>query len=219
MNSSIPQTVKVLLADDHKIVREGIRSCLVPYQLLQVVGEASDGAEAVRKAKELNPDVVVMDITMPGMNGLEATQLLRAEKPEVKVLVLTVHKNTEYVLGIMERGARGYLLKETSTEELVRAIESVAAGKSFFSSEVSGPVLDHMLTKGHETTHMVALSEREREVLKLVARGYSSKQIAVELHVTVRTAETHRERIMRKLDIHNVAGLTRFAISSGMIES
>jgi two-component system, NarL family, nitrate/nitrite response regulator NarL len=172
----------------------------------------------VRKAKELNPDVVVMDITMPGLNGLKATELLRAEKPEVKVLVLTVHKNTEYVLGIMERGARGYLLKESSTEELVRAIESVAAGKSFYSSEVSGPLLDHMLIKEHATTHAVALSEQERKVLKLVAGGYSSKGIAEELHVTVRTAETYRERIMRKLDIHNVAGLTRFAMSSGMID-
>src|SRR5437867_8773570 len=140
MNTSCERTIKVLVADDHQIVRQGLRSCLMSSKSMEVLGEASDGAEAVRKAKELNPDVLLMDITMPHMNGLEAIQVLRREKPEVKVLVLSVHKNREYVLGVMESGARGYVLKESPMDELVRAIESVAAGKSFFSSEVSGPL-------------------------------------------------------------------------------
>jgi len=218
LNKASTDPLRILLVDDHTIVREGIRSCLTPYQLIEVIGEASDGAEAVSKSKELNPDVVLMDITMPSMNGLEATKLLRCEAPAVKVLVLTVHKSTEYVLGIMECGARGYVLKESSIEDLVRAIDWVAAGKSFISSEVSGPVLDHVLKREHDTAHLIALSEREREVLKLIASGYSSKQIATGLNVTVRTAETHRERIMRKLGIHNIAGLTRFAIANRLID-
>jgi len=218
MTANAQSPIRLLLADDHRIVREGLRSSLARYEFLEIVGEASDGDDAVRKSQELKPDVVIMDIAMPRTNGLQAAQKLRGEKSATKVLVLTVHKNNEYIIAMLECGARGYVLKESSTEELVRAIEAVAAGKTFFSAEVSGLVLERMLQKERGKAQLVALSEREREVLELIAKGYSSKQIATEFHVTVRTAETHRERIMRKLDIHNVAGLTRFAIASGIVE-
>jgi two-component system nitrate/nitrite response regulator NarL len=212
--------IKVLLADDHAIFREGVRSALLPYDFVSVVGEAADGAETVRKAKELAPDMVLMDISMPIMNGVEATRILRREMPEIKVLILTVHKNNEYVIEIIESGANGYLLKETSGQELARAIKTVFSGKSFFSAEISSSALDYVLHKGagSDTAHLVRLSTREREVLGLIAKGSSSKDIANNMGVTVRTVETHRERLMRKLHIHNVAGLTRFAIGSGLID-
>jgi len=207
--------------DDHPIVLEGIKSRLSAQADLEVVGEAADGQEALRKAKELRPDLVLMDISMPNMSGLEAVTLLRKRVPDSKILILTMHDNREYIARIIRLGARGYLLKDTSPAELIRAIKLIHAGEVFFSPAVSRVLLDELAIgkKGKSPPDKAAaLSEREREVLVLIADGRSNKEIAARLGVGVRTVETHRERIMRKLNIRTVAGLTKFAIANGMIE-
>jgi two-component system nitrate/nitrite response regulator NarL len=213
-NTAKPR-IRLLLADDHPIVRRGIRACLAACDHLLVVGEASDGREAVRLARELSPQLVLMDIDMPGLNGLEATEILRKEMPSIKVLVLSMHGHTEYVLRVLQSGACGYVLKETAPDELVQAIEVVHAGGTYFSPEVARVALNQfVLGAGHGPDGSL-LTHREREVLIQIAKGLSNKEIATRLNVGVRTVETHRERIMRKLDIHTVAGLTRFALAKG----
>ena len=209
--------IKLLLVDDHPVVRRGISSCLARQEHLTIVGEAADGLEAVRKAKELSPDIILMDIDMPQMNGLAVTEVLRRELPMVKVLILSMHSNTDYVLRIIQSGARGYVLKEASTEELVRAIETVESGEAFFSPDVARVALNQFVRGPGTGPNASQLTNREREVLVQIAEGLSNKEIASHLGVGVRTVETHRERIMRKLDIHSVAGLTKFAISKGLI--
>jgi two-component system, NarL family, nitrate/nitrite response regulator NarL len=209
--------IRVLLVDDHPIVRKGLSSCLSINDHIAVIGEAADGQEAIRKAKELSPDVVLMDIDMPRMNGLSATETLRREKPDAKVLILSMHRHPEYVVRILQSGARGYVLKEAAPEELVGAIQSVEAGHTFFSPDIARLALNQFVHGPGEGPHPAQLSNREREVLVSIAEGLSNKEIATRLGVGVRTVETHRERIMRKLDIHSVAGLTKFAISKGLI--
>jgi two-component system nitrate/nitrite response regulator NarL len=209
--------IKLLLVDDHPVVRRGISSCLARQERLSIVGEAADGLEAVRKAKELSPDIVLMDIDMPHMDGLAVTELLRKELPGVKVLILSMHSNTDYVLRIIQSGARGYILKEASPEELVRAIEIVESGEAFFSPDVARMALNQFVRGPGDGPTAAQLTNREREVLIQIAEGLSNKEIASHLGVGVRTVETHRERIMRKLNIHSVAGLTKFAIAKGLI--
>jgi two-component system, NarL family, nitrate/nitrite response regulator NarL len=209
--------IKLLLVDDHPVVRRGISSCLARQERLAIVGEAADGIEAVRKAKELAPDIVLMDIDMPHMNGLAVTEVLRKELPNVKVLILSMHSNTDYVLRIIQSGAKGYILKEASTEELVKAIETVEAGEAFFSPDIARVALNQFVRGSGEGPSPSQLTNREREVLIQIAEGLSNKEIASALGVGVRTVETHRERIMRKLNIHSVAGLTKFAIANGLI--
>ena len=209
--------IKLLLVDDHPVVRRGISSCLARQERLSIVGEAGDGVEAVRKAKELSPDIVLMDIDMPHMNGLAVTEVLRKELPEVKVLILSMHSSTDYVLRIIQSGARGYVLKEASPEELLKAIETVEAGEAFFSPDVARVALNQFVRGPGDGPSPAQLTNREREVLVQIAEGMSNKEIASHLGVGVRTVETHRERIMRKLNIHSVAGLTKFAISKGLI--
>ncbi|TAL06074.1 MAG: response regulator transcription factor [Verrucomicrobia bacterium] len=211
------KVIKVLVVDDHPVVRKGITACLAHNQHIGIVGESGDGRDAVRKIRELQPDLVLMDINMPQMNGLAVTELLRREMPQVKVLILSMHSNTEYVLRIIQAGAKGYVLKDASTEELVRAIETVDRGEAYFSSDVARVALNQFVRGGGQSDELSALTNREREVLTQIAEGLSNKEIASALGVGVRTVETHRERIMRKLDIHNVAGLTKFAISKGLV--
>ena len=208
--------IKLLLVDDHPVVRKGISSCLSAHEHLQIVGEAANGEEAVAKTRELMPDIVLMDIDMPEMNWLAVTELLRKEIPKVKVLILSMHSNSEYVMRIIQSGASGYVLKEAPTEELVRAIEIVNSGESFFSPEVARVALNKYV-RGTGENNAAQLTNREREVLVQIADGLSNKEIANKLGVGVRTVETHRERIMRKLNIHSVAGLTKFAISQGLV--
>ncbi len=211
--------IRLLLVDDHPVVREGIRSCLASHDHLEIIGEAVDGEDAVSKTMKLAPDIVLMDINLPHVNGLEATERLRRKAPKTRVLILTVHNNKEYALQIIRSGARGYVLKDSSPQELVRAIESVIRGETFFSPDVAQFVLNDVVAKAGKGNLAAAskLSERERRVLALIAQGNSTKQISERLAIRSRSVETYRERIMRKLDIHNVAGLTRFALAKGII--
>jgi len=209
--------IKLLLVDDHPVVRRGISHCLARQERFAIVGEAADGLEAIRKAKELLPDIILMDIDMPLMNGLAATDQLRRELPDVKVLILSMHSNSDYVRRILQSGARGYVLKEASPEELVSAIEMVDSGQAFFSPDVARAALNQFVRRPGEGPAPSQLTNREREVLIHLAEGLSNKEVASALGVGVRTVETHRERTMRKLNIHSVAGLTKFAITHGLI--
>lgn len=216
MNMNEP--IKLLVVDDHPIVRRGLRMCLGQQPRIQILGEAGDGREALNKAHELKPDVILMDIDMPQMNGLAVTDLLRREMPEVKVLILSMYSNTDYVMRIIQCGARGFVLKEAPTEEVVAAIETVHGGGSHFSPEVARVALNQVVRGNTDSSApMTRLTNREREVLLYIAEGFSNKEIACQLTIGVRTVETHRERIMRKLDIHTIAGLTRFAIQQGLV--
>jgi len=217
MSANKKTKIKVLIVDDHPVVRKGLWSCLSTKDNLKIVGEAVDGDDAIHKAKELLPDIVLMDLHMPKKDGLEVTDTLRKEAPQVKVLILSMQGTRDAVLRIIKAGARGYVLKDSPTDELVRAIESVQSGEAFFSPPVAQIALNQYVTESDKGDPLTKLSEREREVLGLIAEGKSNKEIAMLLGIGVRTTETHRERIMRKLDIHSVAGLTKFAISHGLV--
>jgi two-component system nitrate/nitrite response regulator NarL len=215
--SAKKQIIKVLIADDHPVVRKGLQNCFAKQGKLKIVGEAADGDEALRKARELSPDVVLMDISMPGMNGLAVTEVLRKEAPDMKVLILSVHSNKEYIFRVIQAGAHGYVSKEAPPEELVRAIESVYAGEPHFSEDIARAALTEFVNTGGKKEPFAQLTTREREVLVLIAEGKSNKEIADRLGIGVRTIETHRERIMRRLNIHSVAGLTKYAIANGLV--
>jgi two-component system, NarL family, nitrate/nitrite response regulator NarL len=215
--STKKQIIKVLVADDHPVVRKGVQTCLAKQAKLRVVGEAIDGDEALRKARELSPDVILLDISMPGMNGLAVTEVLRKEAPDMKVLILSVHSNKEYIFRVIQAGAHGYVSKEAPPEELVRAIESVYEGEPHFSEDVKRDALNQFVIGGGKKPPFAQLTSREREVLIHIAEGQSNKEIADRLNIGVRTIETHRERIMRRLNIHSVAGLTKYAIANGLI--
>ncbi len=205
------------MADDHPVVRKGLQSCLSRVEGLKIVGEAADGEEALQRSLELKPDVVLMDISMPHRSGLAVTEILRKSAPNIKVLVLSVHNNRDYILRIIQAGAHGYVSKEASPEELLDAIQCVHNGESFFSPEIAQAALNQLVNSGGKKEPFGLLSAREREVLTLIAEGQSNKEIADHLGIGVRTIETHRERIMRRLDIHSVAGLTKFAIANGLV--
>jgi two-component system nitrate/nitrite response regulator NarL len=214
----VKKHIRILVADDHPVVRKGIISCLATHPHLVVVAEAGDGQEAIRKAKELAPDVIVMDVEMPGMSGLMAADLLRRDMPDAKILMLSMHHNPEFVMRIIQSGACGYVLKESATADLLCAIETVDGGGTFFSDDIARIALNQFVRgNGQSGSSTTELTSREREVLALIAEGLSSKEIATRLNVGARTVETHRERLMRKLDIHSIAGLTRYAIAKGLI--
>jgi len=211
-------TIRVLLADDHPIVRKGIASLLSQCPHLELVGEASNGQEAVRRAKELLPDIVLSDLEMPQLSGLGVTEALQKDLPQIKVLILSMYSNTDFVLRIMQAGAKGYILKGAPPEELIRAIETVAAGESYFSPDVARVALNQYVRgSGVPKPGVRQLTPRERQVLTEIARGFTNKEIGIHLGVGVRTIETHRERIMRKLEIRGVASLTRYAIAHGLV--
>ena len=209
--------IRVLLVDDHPVVRKGISCCLARHPHLLVVGEAADGLEALAKARELLPDIVLLDIDLPQMSGVAVADVLRKELPKIKVVILSRYQGPQYLSRVLQAGARGYVLKGASPEELAKAIETVIAGECYFSPEVARLALNQLAQGNGAGLDVADLTNREREVLVLVAEGLSNKEIASNLNVGVRTVETHRERIMRKLGIHSVAGLTRFAIAKGLI--
>jgi two-component system nitrate/nitrite response regulator NarL len=209
--------IRVLLVDDHPIVRWGIRSCLARYDHIEVVAEGCDGVEGLRLAREHQPDVILTDIDMPHMNGLALTDALRREVPKSRVLILSMYTNSGYVLRIIRSGAKGYVLKEADSSELIQAIETVFRGDAFFSPDAARVALNQFVRGSGDDSSGTELSAREREVLVGIAEGLSNKEIASKLGVGVRTIETHRENIMTKLDIHSVAGLTKYAVSKGMV--
>jgi DNA-binding NarL/FixJ family response regulator len=214
-------TIRVLLVDDHTILRAGLRALLSAYSDIKVVGEAADGAEALTRVNEQTPDVVVMDIAMPGVNGLVATRQILQAHPKTKILILTQYDNKEYVLPLMKVGAAGYVLKQAVDTDLVAAIRAVARGESFLHPSVARVVLDAYLqdAAGGSDDPYTQLSAREREVLILVAQGHSTRQIAEILHISPNTVDVHRSHLMRKLDLHNVAELSAFAVRHGLLDS
>jgi DNA-binding NarL/FixJ family response regulator len=215
--------ITVLLADDHTFVREGFRKMLELEADIEVVGEAQDGRQALAMVKELNPQVVLMDIAMPLLNGLEATRQLKKAFPSTKVLILSAHSDDAYVKSASESGASGFLLKQTSAQDVCQGIREVQKGKTFFSRSIAKRLdrLDPHLPgrAGKRNKDAESLTSREMEVLQLIAEGKANKETAFELRIGIKTVEKHREHLMRKLDIHDTAGLTRYAISKGIIES
>lgn len=215
--------LQLLLADDHEVVRQGLRSMLESQRDCKVVGEASDGRQAVSMTKELNPDVVILDIGMPSLNGLEATRQILKMRPQTKVLILTMHESDSVIREVLDAGARGYLLKTDAGRDLVSAVESLRRNKTFFTSRVSQMILDGFLkgdTRPHDTAPAGArLTPRQREIVQLLAEGKSSKEVAVALNLSVKTAETHRANIMRKLDCHSVSEVVRYAIRNKIIDA
>src|SRR5215467_4887368 len=208
---------RVLLADDHPVIRHGIAACLNNHEQLEIIGEASDGKETLRKAKELSPDIILMDIDMPHTNGLAVTETLRKELPQIKVLILSMSNSATFVPRILQSGARGYIAKDAPTEELVKAIETVQRGETFFGADVAQIALKQFMGGTAAGASNRELSPRERDVLIGIAKGLSNKEIASQLNIGTRTVETHRDNLMRKLDIHSIGGLTKYALANGLV--
>lgn len=211
-------SIRILLADDHKIVRDGLKTLVEKQPGMEVVGEAETGREAVFLTMKLEPDVVVMDISMAELNGMEATRQIRKVCPKIKIIALSMHSDKRFVLGMLEAGATGYLLKDCAFEELSRAIRNVAANKTYLSPGITDVVIQDYLLKASETraSSDSILTAREREVLQLIAEGKSTKEAAQTLYVSVKTIETHRKQIMDKLDLHSIAELTKYALREGL---
>jgi DNA-binding NarL/FixJ family response regulator len=216
------EKIRVLLVDDHTVVRQGLRALLEAEPDITVVGEAETGRQAVQLVKKHLPEVVVMDIAMPMLNGLEATRQIIKEVPRAKVLMLSSYSDDEYVEQLTEAGAAGYLLKQTAATDLIKAIREANKGNAFFSPAISRRLLQHcrdaFANPGVAQKRTNPLTSRESEVLQLIAEGRPNKQIAAELCISIKTVEKHRQQVMNKLNIHDVAGLTRYAISKGIVE-
>jgi len=214
------KNINIFIADDHNLVRQGIVALLKDRNIFTIVGEASDGVQAVRMVKELKPDIILMDISMPSLNGLEATYQIKRDMPEAKILILTQHENEEYVLQIIRAGASGYVLKNSVSDDLVNGILALEKGERFFSPSISKLIFDGYITKikGQETKkENPELTHREREVIQLLAEGESNQKVAEKLFISVRTAEFHRANIMHKLNLRDIAGLVKYALQKGII--
>jgi len=211
-------SIRILLADDHAIVRQGLHSLLEKEPDIEVVGEAEDGRKAMQLVRELVPDIVVMDVTMPNLNGIDATHEIVSEFPRIKVIALSIHSNKQFITGMLKAGASGYILKECLFDEFVRAIRAVASGETYLSHRITGMVIsnyvEHLATTADLS--LAKFTDREHEVLQLLAEGKSTKQIAFELHVSTKAIEANRRHIMEKLDIHSVAELTKYAVREGL---
>lgn len=210
------KTIRILLADDHDLVRAGIRSLVQSVEGIEVVAEAGDGREALRLVKTHQPDVVVMDIAMPGLNGLDATARIVKAFPKAAVIILSMHATREYVLEALQAGASGYVLKNAAVDELETAIRTVARGGRYLTPSVSGQIVAGV-TGAPETSPAAALTQRQREILQLIAEGRSTREIGDLLHISVKTVETHRAQLMDRLGIYDVAGLVRYAIRAGLV--
>lgn len=212
---------RIVIAEDHTILREGLKALLSRDPDLEIAGEASDGLEAVRVIAELKPDLALMDLSMPRMSGIDAIREIRRSCPETRILVLTVHKNEEYVIASLKAGANGYLLKDSTHQELMQAVAHVLDGRPYLSPGISDTIISGYLAgrKDEVRTPLDLLSQREKEVLKLVAEGHRNKDVAEYLFISVKTVEKHRDNIMKKLDLHSTWALTTFAIEHGLVES
>jgi len=212
----MPKKIRILLADDHAMVRQGFRMILAAQPDMEIVGEAGNGREAVALAGELQPDVVVMDVAMPELNGIEATRRITTASPRTRVLALSMYKDSVYVREILRAGARGFLLKDAIDRDLLAAVRSVAGGDGYLSPAVSEAVLSDY--RRHVTDPLDLLSSREREVLQMIAEGKTNKDIATTLNLSVYTVDAHRGRIMEKLNLHSVGELVRFAVRKGLVD-
>ena len=216
------QKVRIVIAEDHTILREGLRMLLSANPNFEIVAEAEDGREAIRCVQKFKPNLVLTDLSMPRMNGMEAIKEIRRESPETKILVLTVHRAEEYILATFRAGADGYILKDSTHTELLMAVKKVLSGRHYISPEISEKVIEGYL-EGKKTlkprTSWETLTQREREILKLIAEGYKNKEIAEDLCISVKTVEKHRANLMEKLDLHSVQALTTFAIEKGLVST
>lgn len=210
--------IRVVLADDHKIMREGLCSLLRNDPRVEIAGVAEDGRSAVQLAREQKPDVVVMDVAMPDLNGIEAARRIKAEMPDVRILALSMHADKRYISSMLQAGASGYLLKDCAFKELVQAIHTVARRQVYLSPSIAALVTEDYVRQlmTRDASPAAILSPKEREVLQLMAEGHSTKQIAASLNLSVKTIETHRQQVMEKLDLHSIAELTKFAVREGL---
>jgi DNA-binding NarL/FixJ family response regulator len=214
------RALQILIADDHEVVRRGIRALLEGHPGWEVCAEAKDGRQAVELANQLNPDLVILDIGMPNLNGLDAARQILSTAPEMRILILTMHDTEQVVREVLAAGARGFIHKSDTVRDLVAAVEALQNQRTFFTTRVAQMVLDGFLHPETEVEHSSKqlLTPREREVIQLLAEGKTSKEVAVALHLSVKTAETHRTNLMRKLDLHSVADLTLYAVRNGIVQ-
>ena len=213
--------LRILIADDHDVARRGIHALLESHPGWQVCGEAKDGRESVELAAKTKPDVILLDIGMPNLNGLEAARQILAASPNVAILILTMHDNDQVVREVLRAGARGFLLKSDAGRDLIAAVEALEQKRTYFTTRVSRMILDGFLNRDQTPTATAPddlLTSREREVIQLLAEGKTSKEVAVTLNLSVKTAETHRTNLMRKLDLHSIADLTRYAVRNGIVQ-
>ncbi len=209
--------ITILLADDHDVVRRGMKMLLEDEEGIQVIGEASDGLDAIEKVKTLMPKVVILDLTMPKMNGIEAAKVISEEYPEVKILIFSMHHNKEYIVKSVENGASGYLLKDTSKEELLRAIKAVSEGRKYFPPEISEIIIDELLAKTSGTQEenrpiFEKITPKEKQILGMIVQGYNSREMADKLYLSIRTVDNHRANMMKKVKAKNTADLVKMAI-------
>ena len=215
--SRVAMSIRIILADDHKIIRDGLRTLLESESDMEVIADADNGRKAIKRVGELVPDVVIMDITMPDMNGIDATRNIIRKVPGVKVIALSMHSDRRFVTGMLEAGATGYLLKDCAFEELAKAVRTVVSNHTYLSSKVASIVVDSFVRKSYTTdTTFSILTQREREVLQLLAHGKTTKETALHLNVSMKTVESHRRNIMDKLNINTVTDLVRYAIREGL---
>ena len=212
------QPIRVLLADDHRLVRAGVRSLLEEIPNVEVVAEAGDGRETLELVRQYNPNIAMVDVAMKGLNGIDVADRLRKDHPHVKVLILSMHTNEEYVIKALKNGASGYLIKDAATEELSLALKAVSKGETYLSPVISKGVIDNLIALSEGKSEPAdVLTPRQREILQLIAEGKSTKEIAAVLSVSVKTVETHRTQLMNRLDIHDIAGLVRYAVRTGLV--
>jgi two-component system response regulator NreC len=209
---------RIILADDHQIMRDGLKALLEKHTSMEVIGEAENGIQTLELTRQKKPDVVIMDIAMPDMNGIEVTRQLKAEMPDLKIIALSMHADRRFVTEILKAGASAYVLKQSAFDDLVKAIRAVVVGRRFLSADILETVVEDYVSQLSKSEYEAyrQLSDRERQVLQLLAEGNSTKEIAFKLHVSVKTIESHRQNIMNKLDIHSLAGLTKFAVREGI---
>ncbi|MGH2566807.1 MAG: response regulator [Bacteroidota bacterium] len=219
MKAEKTKPIRILLVDDHPIVLTGLRNALASHPPFAIVGEATNGQEAVHLAKETQPDVVLMDISLPVKNGIEATREIRKALPQTQVLVLTMHENKEYALELVQAGAQGYVLKDSPPADLITALETIHRGESYFSPSIAQMLVQELRESSRPSRRKTTsqLSDREHEVLQLLAQGFTNREVAERLSISIRTAEFHRDAIMKKLNLFTVAELTAYAIREGML--